>query len=207
MYRKFGKRTLDVAGAFVGLVATMPVMLAVAVALSIAGRGTPLFLQRRPGRHGKMFTMIKFKTMNDRRDAAGELLPAAERIHPLGRLLRATSIDELPQMFNVLRGEMSFIGPRPLLEEYLPLYDPRQARRHEVRPGMTGLAQVTGRNALSWEERFECDVRYVDGLSLRLDATIAARTILKLFRRGEIDPDLKNTIPFDVYRKSLTVKV
>ena len=198
MYRKYFKRTFDVAGALLGLMLTTPLLLVMAGALAVVNRGTPLFRQPRPGLDGKIFTILKFKTMNDRCDSEGRLLPAAARIHPLGRLLRSTSIDELPQMVNVLRGEMSFIGPRPLLTDYLPLYNAHQARRHEVRPGMTGLAQVSGRNALGWEERFDLDVRYVDGVSLRLDARIAALTIRKIFTREGVDADQQYTKPFEI---------
>ncbi len=198
MYRNYFKRPLDLAGAITGLAVTSPLLIIVALALAIAHRGNPLFRQLRPGRGGRLFTILKFKTMNDRCDSTGRLLPAAQRIHPLGRLLRATSVDELPQMVNVLLGQMSFIGPRPLLPEYLTLYDARQARRHEVRPGMTGLAQVSGRNDLPWPERFELDVLYVDTLTLALDARIAALTLRKIFTREGVDPDQRQTIPFDI---------
>ncbi len=198
MYRKYVKRPLDIAASIVGLVLTSPLLIAVALALAVTHRGNPLFRQLRPGRGGRLFTILKFKTMNDRRDTQGRLLPAAQRIHPLGRLLRATSIDELPQMVNVLLGQMSFIGPRPLLPDYLPLYDARQARRHEVRPGMTGLAQVSGRNDLPWPRRFELDVLYVDTLTLALDTRITLLTLRKLFTREGVDPDQRHTTPFDI---------
>ncbi len=198
MYRKYFKRPLDIAAAVAGLTLASPLLLAVAAALALVNRGTPLFRQLRPGRGGKLFTILKFKTMNDRRDTTGRLLPASQRVHPLGRLLRGTSIDELPQMVNVLLGQMSFVGPRPLLPEYLPLYDSRQARRHEVRPGMTGLAQVSGRNDLGWAERFELDVRYVDTLTLRLDTRIVLLTLRKIFTREGVDADQRHTTPFDI---------
>ncbi len=198
MYRNCFKRPLDIAASIAGLVLTSPLLVVVSLALAITHRGNPFFRQLRPGRGGRLFTILKFKTMNDRRDATGRLLPAAERIHPLGRLLRATSIDELPQMINVLLGEMSFIGPRPLLPDYLPLYDARQRRRHEVRPGMTGLAQVSGRNDLPWAERFELDLLYVDTLTLSLDTRIALLTLRKLFTGEGVDADQRHTTPFDI---------
>ena len=148
--------------------------------------GTPVFFrQKRPGRQAEIFELIKFRTMTDARDAAGRPLPDAERLTPFGRWLRSTSLDELPELLNVLRGEMSLVGPRPLLIQYLERYDPRQARRHEVRPGLTGLAQVMGRNQLSWEEKFEWDVKYVEQQSFWLDLAILGRTVTAvLFRRG-----------------------
>lgn len=148
--------------------------------------GRPVFFrQPRPGRHGAIFEMVKFRSMLDTRDASGRLLSDAERLTPFGRWLRGTSLDELPELWNVLRGEMSLVGPRPLLVQYLPRYNPRQARRHEVLPGITGLAQVMGRNALTWEEKFECDVRYVEQRSFWLDLKILALTLKAvLFRTG-----------------------
>jgi lipopolysaccharide/colanic/teichoic acid biosynthesis glycosyltransferase len=201
IYRRFFKRALDIIGAIVGLAVAMPVMLPLAAILAITNGGSPLFTQRRPGRGGKIFEIVKFKTMTDRRDAAGVLLPDSERIHRLGRFLRRTSLDELPQMINVLKGEMSFIGPRPLLERYLPLYDTTQTRRHEVRPGMTGWAQARGRNAISWEQRFALDVWYVDNLSFALDARIVAMTVWRVLGREGIDADAATTmIPFDEWK-------
>jgi sugar transferase EpsL len=145
-----------------------------------------LFRQRRPGLHGQIFTIIKFRTMTDVRDAQGNLLSDAERLTRFGRFLRSTSLDELPELWNVLRGDMSLVGPRPLLMQYLPRYTPEQARRHEVRPGVTGWAQVNGRNALSWEQKFALDVWYVDHVSLRLDAKIIALTVWKILQREGI---------------------
>ena len=175
-YARRGKRLLDLALAGPLLLLALP-LLAGAAALAAAGTGGPwLFQQRRPGWHGRLFTLYKLRTMTDARDAAGQLLPDAQRLPPLGRWLRATSLDELPQLWNVLRGDLSMVGPRPLLPEYLPLYSPEQARRHAVRPGLTGWAQVNGRNALSWEEKFALDLWYVDHLSWRLDLTILWRT-------------------------------
>ncbi len=158
--------------------------------------GTPvLFRQLRPGRHGGLFKLAKFRTMTDERDAAGELLPDASRLPPFGRWLRATSLDELPSLWNVLKGDMSLVGPRPLLVEYLPLYSAEQARRHEVRPGITGWAQVNGRNALTWEQKFELDVWYVDHRSFWLDLRILLMTVRKVFVREGISAKGEATMP------------
>lgn len=182
MYKAFFKRFIDVGVSLVLLVLTLPFTLTAAVLLAFANRGKVLFVQQRPGLHGKPFHIIKFKTMNDRRDARGDLLPDAVRLTKVGRLVRRTSIDELPQLINVLRGDISLIGPRPLLMEYLPLYDPEQARRHEVKPGITGWAQVNGRNMTTWEKRFRYDVYYVDHLSFGLDVKIFFLTIFKILQ-------------------------
>jgi lipopolysaccharide/colanic/teichoic acid biosynthesis glycosyltransferase len=198
MYRRVFKRLFDVVAALAGLVVTLPVTLTLAIALAVANGGSPLFLQRRPGRGGKIFIMVKFRTMSDARDGSGALLPDHERTHRLGRLVRRTSMDELPQMLNVLAGQMSFVGPRPLLERYLPLYDSTRARRHEVKPGITGWAQVNGRNSIGWDKRLSLDVWYVDHVSLSLDARIVVKTIVSVVRRRGIDADAKTTmIPFD----------
>jgi lipopolysaccharide/colanic/teichoic acid biosynthesis glycosyltransferase len=173
---------LDRTIALIVLLLASPVLLAITVALWIANDRKPFFFQRRPGKGNKVFSIIKFKTMNDRKDAGGQLLPDADRLTTMGRLVRKTSLDELPQLINVLKGDMSLIGPRPLLEEYLPLYNNRQIRRHEVRPGITGWAQVNGRNALDWQKRFELDVWYVDHLSFWLDVRIVFKTIMKVLK-------------------------
>jgi lipopolysaccharide/colanic/teichoic acid biosynthesis glycosyltransferase len=188
------KRVADVAVAGPLLVVTAPVQAAVAVA--VAGRlGRPvLFRQRRPGRDGVPFTILKFRTMRPL-DAAACHLDDASRLTSLGRFLRATSLDELPTLVNVLRGDMSLVGPRPLLMAYLPRYSPTQARRHEVRPGLTGLAQVSGRNAVGWDERLALDVEYVDTRSLRLDLAILARTVAAVVRREGISADGEATMP------------
>lgn len=183
------KRTVDIVGASLGLlVAAVP--MAVLALLIRRDIGRPvLFLQVRPGRHGKPFTLVKFRTM---REGAGS---DAERLTPLGRFIRSLSLDELPELWNVLRGDMSLVGPRPLLTSYLPRYTPHQARRHEVRPGLTGLAQVQGRNTLSWEHRFELDVHYVDTWSIRLDLAIIARTLWLVVKRDGIAAEGHATMP------------
>jgi lipopolysaccharide/colanic/teichoic acid biosynthesis glycosyltransferase len=188
------KRALDVAAAGAGLALLSPVLLGVSVAVRLSLGSPVLFRQTRPGLGGKPFEMLKFRTMRDAHDARGNPLPDAERLTPLGRFLRATSLDELPELVNVLRGEMSLVGPRPLLMEYLPLYTPEQARRHEVRPGITGWAQVNGRNALSWEEKFRLDVWYVDHRSFWLDLRILARTVAKVFAREGISQEGQATM-------------
>ena len=177
MRRDLLKRTVDVVGATVALVVLSPVLLGVAVLVRLRLGRPVLFRQRRPGRDARPFVLLKFRTMTDTRGADGAPLPDEQRLTALGRFLRRTSLDELPELLNVLRGDMSLVGPRPLLEEYVPLYSPEQARRHEVRPGMTGWAQVNGRNALSWVDKFALDVWYVDHRSLRLDLEILARTL------------------------------
>ena len=173
------------------------VPLVAAIALLVRIRiGSPIFFrQRRPGRRGEIFELVKFRTMRDAADASGHPLPDAERLTPFGRWLRASSLDELPELWNVLKGDMSLVGPRPLLIEYLPRYSERQARRHEVRPGITGLAQVMGRNALSWQEKFEWDVRYVDTRSFWLDLKILLRTLKAVFFREGISARGEATMP------------
>lgn len=180
------KRCFDLAVAFLLLAVGSPLLVMVAIAIRI-GLGAPvLFRQQRPGLHGKPFSMCKFRTMTDRSDADGNLLPDSVRLTPFGNFLRSTSLDELPELINVLKGDMSLVGPRPLLMEYLPLYTPEQARRHEVKPGITGWAQVNGRNAISWKEKFALDVWYVDNRSFRLDLKILWLTIVKVFAREGI---------------------
>jgi len=189
-----GKRAFDLAAALVGLVVLSPVLLAVALAVRL-GIGSPvLFRQVRPGLLGTPFTMVKFRTMRDAVDASGAVLPDELRLTRLGRFLRATSLDELPELWNVLRGEMSLVGPRPLLVEYLPLYTAEQARRHEVRPGVTGWAQVNGRNALSWEDKFRLDVWYVDHRTFALDLRILFMTLARVAAREGISQEGRATI-------------
>lgn len=180
------KRIFDLVAAGIGLLIASPFMLIIALLVRIF-LGTPiLFRQQRPGYKGKLFFIYKFRTMTDRRNRDGDLLPDAERLTSLGRFLRAFSLDELPELFNILRGEMSLVGPRPLLMEYLPLYSPEQARRHDVIPGLTGWAQINGRNAITWEQKFELDVWYVDHWSFWLDLKIIFLTIVKALRRENI---------------------
>ena len=187
LYNDYLKRMFDFITALIVLIVFSPILLAAYILLKIAnGKDGALFLQERPGKDGKLFRIIKFKTMNDRRDAEGNLLPDGERLTKIGKIVRSTSIDELPQLLNVLRGDMSLVGPRPLLPQYLELYSEEQARRHEVRPGITGWAQTHGRNAISWEEKFRLDVWYVDNVSLWVDLKIILATIRKVFIREGI---------------------
>lgn len=189
------KRLMDIAGASVALILLSPVML-VLVLLARLKLGRPvLFRQGRPGLGGKPFKMMKFRTMTDERGPGGDLLPDEKRLVRFGRFLRESSLDELPELFNVLKGDMSLVGPRPLLMEYLPLYSERQSRRHEVRPGITGWAQINGRNALSWEEKFELDVWYVDNRSLWLDIKILFKTVLQVLKRDGISHGEDATMP------------
>jgi undecaprenyl phosphate N,N'-diacetylbacillosamine 1-phosphate transferase len=186
MYKSFIKRLIDFLLSLIGLFIIAPFLLLVMLFLAISQNNKVFFLQERPGKNGKVFKVIKFKTMNDRKGRDGKLLPDNERLTAIGKFIRTTSMDELPQLLNVLKGDMSLIGPRPLLVKYLPLYSHHQARRHEVRPGITGWAQVNGRNAISWEEKFEYDVWYVDNLSMLLDLKIIFRTIQKVIIREGI---------------------
>ncbi|MPY67620.1 sugar transferase [Deinococcus sp. SDU3-2] len=189
------KRGIDVVGAAAGLLVLSPVMLGVALLVRWRLGQPVLFRQLRPGLRGRPFPLYKFRTLRDAADAQGQPLPDHMRMTPLGRWLRATSLDELPGLFNVLRGDMSLVGPRPLLMEYLPRYTPQQARRHEVRPGLTGWAQVNGRNAISWEEKFDLDVWYVDHWTLRLDLAILWRTVGKVLRREGVSAAGEATMP------------
>jgi lipopolysaccharide/colanic/teichoic acid biosynthesis glycosyltransferase len=194
-YRRRGKRALDLALSVPVLVALVPAGLALAALVRLRLGRPVLFRQQRPGLDGRPFTLLKLRTMTDARDRDGHLLPDRERLTPLGRFLRATSLDELPELWNVVRGEMSLVGPRPLLMEYLPRYSPEQARRHEVRPGITGWAQVNGRNALTWEQKFDLAVWYVDHLSPGLDLRILARTVVQVLRREGISSAGHATAP------------
>ena len=190
MYRKYLKRWLDFVIVLCVLAVIWPILLLITLWLHFANKGAgAFFTQERPGRNGKIFKVIKFKTMTDERDADGNLLPDAERLTPVGRFVRSTSIDELPQLINVLKGDMALIGPRPLLVQYLPLYSKEQARRHEVRPGITGWAQCHGRNSISWTEKFKLDVWYVDHVSFGLDVKIILLTIKKVFVREGINKE------------------
>lgn len=189
MYRSLIKPFFDFICALLALLVLSPVFVIVTIGLAISNNGKPFFSQRRPGKGERIFTIIKFKTMNDRRDAAGKLLPDAQRLTAVGSFVRKTSLDELPQLLNVLKGDMSFVGPRPLLPEYLPLYSEAQRKRHNVKPGITGWAQVNGRNAISWEQKFEYDVWYVEHQSFTLDMQILFRTVKKVFKSEGIAQD------------------
>jgi sugar transferase EpsL len=199
LMRPFVKRTIDVVGAALGLLAGVPVFALVALLIRLT-MGSPVFFrQRRGGLRGAVFSICKFRTMSDARDASGALLPDTRRLTRLGRVLRRTSIDEFPQLWNVVKGDMSLVGPRPLVAEYLERYNSFQRRRHEVRPGLTGLAQIQGRNAVDWNRRFELDVWYVDHCSLWLDAKILAATFWKLLGRASSD---KEFAPIPEFRGS-----
>lgn len=188
------KRVFDFLSALSGLVILFPVLIITAFLIRIKLGAHVLFKQQRPGLHGKPFFMYKFRTMSDARNKHGNILPDDKRLTSFGRFLRRTSLDELLELFNVLKGEMSLVGPRPLLMEYLPLYTPEQARRHEVKPGITGWAQVNGRNAISWEEKFRLDVWYVDNHSFRLDLKILWLTLIKVFKREGISQEGQATM-------------
>ncbi|PCH52517.1 MAG: lipid carrier--UDP-N-acetylgalactosaminyltransferase [Flavobacteriaceae bacterium] len=180
MYKKTIKPLFDFLAALLGLLLLSPLLLAVWIALAIANKGKPFFVQTRPGKDEQLFNIIKFKTMNNAKDTEGNLLPDAKRLTAMGNIVRKTSIDELPQLINVLKGDMSLIGPRPLLVEYLPLYNVTQKKRHHVRPGITGWAQVNGRNAISWEQKFALDVQYVKHLNFLLDLKVLFLTVKKV---------------------------
>ena len=195
MYKHFFKRVIDFTIVLVALLIIWPILLIITVWLHFANKGAgAFFTQERPGKDGKIFKVIKFKTMTDERDENGKLLPDAQRLTKVGKFVRSTSIDELPQLINVLKGDMALIGPRPLLVKYLPLYSEEQARRHEVRPGMTGWAQCNGRNAISWTKKFELDVWYVDHCTLWTDIKIIWITIMKVLKRADISQDGQATM-------------
>ncbi len=199
MYQHGIKRILDFVISLIGLICLSPLLMAVSIWLHFANKGAgAFFLQERPGRHGKIFKIVKFKTMTDERDASGNLLPDERRLTKVGKFVRSTSIDELPQLFNVLKGDMALIGPRPLLPRYLPLYSPGQMRRHEVRPGITGWAQCHGRNGISWTEKFALDVWYVDHCTFHTDLRIILTTIKTVLHREGISQEGNATMePFN----------
>lgn len=199
MYKCFFKRIFDFWISLIALICISPILMVITIWLHFANKGAgAFFTQERPGKDGKIFKVIKFKTMTDERDENGELLPDEDRLTKVGSFVRSTSIDELPQLFNVLKGDMALIGPRPLLPEYLPLYSKEQARRHEVRPGISGWAQCHGRNAISWSEKFQLDVWYVDHVSLWLDVKIICITITKVLKRTDINNETAATMyPFN----------
>lgn len=187
MYKNYIKRGLDFSLSLIGFLFLSPIFLVVMIGLYFANEGKPFFFQLRPGKDGKIFKIIKFKTMNDKKDANGNLLPDADRLTKIGAFVRKTSLDEIPQLINVIKGDMSLIGPRPLLPQYLELYNDFQRRRNEVKPGITGWAQVNGRNSISWEKKFEYDVWYVDNMSFLLDCKILIMTIFKVFKSEGIN--------------------
>jgi undecaprenyl phosphate N,N'-diacetylbacillosamine 1-phosphate transferase len=189
MYQNYFKRLFDFLAAFFGLLVLSPLFIVVMTGLYVANQGKPFFFQTRPGKGEKLFRIVKFKTMNDKKDSEGNLLSDAERLTRIGRFVRKTSLDEIPQLLNVLKGDMSLIGPRPLLVQYLPLYNAEQKQRHNVRPGITGWAQVNGRNAISWEQKFAYDVWYVDNCSFLLDIKIVVLTLKKVFVREGISQE------------------
>ena len=195
MYKRFLKRWLDFAIVLCVLLVIWPLLAVIAVWLHFANKGAGVFFtQERPGKDGKIFKVVKFKSMTDERDAEGRLLPDAQRLTKVGRFIRSTSLDELPQLLNVLKGDMALVGPRPLLPEYLPLYNKEQSRRHEVRPGITGWAQTHGRNAISWTEKFKLDVWYVDHVSLGVDLKVVFLTVKKVFEREGISQEGQATM-------------
>lgn len=194
MYKNIFKRIFDLILSLIGFVILLPIFLFLIIFLAIANNGKPFFFQRRPGKNNKVFKVVKFKTMNDRKDSHGDLLPDGERLTSVGRFVRRTSLDEIPQLLNVIKGDMSLVGPRPLLIEYLSLYNTEQIRRHEVRPGITGWAQINGRNAISWQEKFRLDVWYVDHISLLLDVQIICLTIIKVFKSEGITSEKSVTV-------------
>ena len=187
MYGKYLKRVFDFMIALTGIILFFPVSLFIWIILLFEQKGKPFFFHERPGKNGKLFTLLKFKTMRDEKDSQGNLLPDMQRITKIGSFFRKTSLDELPNLWNVLKGEMSLVGPRPLMTEYLPLYSPEQARRHDVRPGITGWAQINGRNAISWQQKFELDIWYVDNLSFQLDIKILFLTLKKVFQSKDVN--------------------
>ncbi|AUC82943.1 sugar transferase [Lacinutrix sp. Bg11-31] len=197
MYKNFIKRILDFIFALIGLILSSPIFLLLIVILIISNRDSCFFFQKRPGKKGEIFKVIKFKTMNDKKDKDGNLLSDDKRLTKLGKFVRKTSLDELPQLINVLKGDMSLIGPRPLLPEYLPLYTLNQNKRHNVKPGITGWAQVNGRNSISWEKKFELDVWYVENVSFMLDFKILIKTVLKVIKSEDINTaGQATTLPF-----------
>lgn len=198
MYKSIIKPLIDFTAALLGVLILSPVLIVVSILLMLQNKGTPFFFQTRPGKNQKAFQIIKFKTMTDEKDKDGNLLPDHQRLTKLGRVIRKLSIDELPQLINVLKGDMSLVGPRPLLFKYIPLFSKTQLRRHEVRPGITGWAQVNGRNSISWTRKFELDVEYVDRISIGLDIKILYLTVLKVIKsEGVNQSEARPMQPFD----------
>lgn len=189
MYPKYIKRMLDFLLSLTALLVLSPVLLVLTVLGAVKMKGNPFFTQLRPGKNEKIFRLIKFRTMTCEKDAQGQLLPDAQRLTKYGKFLRSTSLDELPELFNILLGQMSIVGPRPLLVQYLPYYTPEEKHRHDVRPGLTGLAQVNGRNNLTWEEKFHFDLEYVNHVGFRMDLSIVIKTVEKVFKRSDVQAD------------------
>ena len=200
MYKHFFKRVIDFTASLIGFIVVLPLFVLIVLFLTIANDGKPFFFQKRPGKNGKVFKIVKFKTMNDKKDKNGKLLSDEVRLTAVGKFVRKTSLDEIPQLLNVIIGDMSLIGPRPLLTDYLHLYNDFQNRRHEVKPGITGWAQVNGRNAISWDKKFEYDVWYVDNIGFLLDCKIILKTVQKVIQSEGINAQDGNTIePFNGY--------
>ncbi|HQW68028.1 MAG TPA: sugar transferase [Flavobacterium sp.] len=200
MYKHFFKRVIDFTASLIGFIVVLPLFVLIVLFLTIANDGKPFFFQKRPGKNGKVFRIVKFKTMNDKKDKDGKLLSDEVRLTAVGKFVRKTSLDEIPQLLNVIIGDMSLIGPRPLLTDYLHLYNDFQNRRHEVKPGITGWAQVNGRNAISWDKKFEYDVWYVDNIGFLLDCKIILKTVQKVIQSEGINAQDGNTIePFNGY--------
>lgn len=194
MYKKYIKRMLDFILSMIAIIILSPILLIIAIFVKIKLGSPVIFKQQRPGKNEKIFTLYKFRTMTDKKDENGNLLPDSERLTKFGKLLRSTSLDELPELVNILKGDMSIVGPRPLLVEYLELYNEEQKHRHDVRPGLTGLAQVSGRNTISWEEKFKEDIRYIENISLHEDIKIILKTIGKVFKREGISQEGNETM-------------
>ena len=207
MYRHFFKPLLDFILSLLAVIVLSPFFLLFTPIVAIAMKGNPFFVQPRPGKNGKIFKMIKYRTMTNAKDENGNLLPDADRLTGFGKMMRKLSIDELPEIFNILAGQMSIVGPRPLLVQYLPLYNSFQKRRHDVRPGLTGYAQVSGRNALTWDQKFEKDVYYVDHLSFWFDIKILFMTVAKVFKREGISQEGQATMEFFVGNKEINVLI
>lgn len=198
MYKKFGKRFIDFGVSLLALLLLSPFLVVLTIVGFFAMRGNPFFVQERPGKNGKIFKLIKFRTMTNKKDEKGNFLPDSERLIPYGRFLRSTSLDELPELLNILSGDMAIVGPRPLLVKYLPLYNEKQKHRHDVRPGLTGLAQVNGRNSVSWSERFDLDVWYVDNVSALLDVKIIFQTIITVLKREGVHSE--NSVTMEEFK-------
>lgn len=194
MYTSFFKRLIDISISLLGLVVLSPLLIVITLLLFIANEGNPFFYQKRPGKDEVIFTIIKFKTMNDKKDGDGKFLPDFQRMTNIGRFIRKYSLDEIPQLFSVLKGDMSLIGPRPLLVEYLPRYTERQRKRHKVKSGITGWAQVNGRNSISWQKKFELDIYYVENLSFLLDLEIILKTVVKVFKKEGVNSSESDTM-------------